>query len=83
MGCGNAGAMHSKHKGSKRVPRSAHCYLHQARALTGPVDVPMTVHENQATGPGRNSALRRALTLYPPIRYPAILARGSGCFSNC
>ena len=39
--------------------------------------------ENQATGPGRNSALRRALTLYPPIRYPAILARGSGCFSNC
>ena len=27
MGCGNAGAMHSKHKGSKRVPRSAHCYL--------------------------------------------------------
>src|SRR5262249_30956236 len=30
----------------------------------------MSVHENQATGPGRNSALRRALTLYPPNVVP-------------
>src|SRR5262245_31792148 len=43
----------------KVVGRTHHrrwgCDDHQPRAFTGPVDVPMTVHENQATGPAPQS----------------------------